>query len=130
AVGAWQFKCVDGKPSGHVIVTGTAVYGEPGGPYLDAIEYTIHPNRATAILGFVAGQFDVTWPFSISVPLLKDIKSQAPQAICELRTNNGTTNLLVNCDAPPFDNPEIRRAMALALDRKAFIDIISGGEGK
>src|SRR4029077_14994563 len=35
----------------------------------------------------------------------------------------------VNRDKPPFDNPELRRAIALSLDRKAFIDIISDGEG-
>jgi peptide/nickel transport system substrate-binding protein len=35
--------------------------------------------------------------------------------------------LIVNRDKPPFDNPELRRAMALALDRKAFIDIITEG---
>jgi peptide/nickel transport system substrate-binding protein len=38
-------------------------------------------------------------------------------------------NLIVNRDAPPFDNADMRRAMALSLDRKAFIDIISEGEG-
>src|SRR5438045_3869935 len=129
-IGTGPFKFVEFKPNEHIKVARNPDYWKPGRPYLDGIEYTIVPNRSTAILGFVAGQFDVTWPFSISVPLLKDTRSQAPQAICELRTTNGTTNLLVNRDAPPFDNPEIRRAMALALDRKAFIDIISGGEGK
>jgi ABC-type transport system substrate-binding protein len=62
--------------------------------------------------------------------LLKDIKSQAPQAICELRTQNGTTNLLVNRDKPPFDNADLRRAMMLTLDRKSFIDILSDGQAK
>src|SRR5437762_5663710 len=37
--------------------------------------------------------------------------------------------MLVNRDKPPFDSPDLRRAMALTLDRKAFIDIISDGEG-
>ena len=37
--------------------------------------------------------------------------------------------LIVNRDKPPFDNPELRRAMALTLDRKAFIDILSDGQG-
>ena len=41
---------------------------------------------------------------------------------------NGTTNLLVNRDAPPFNDPEIRRATALTLDRKVFIDILSEGQ--
>ena len=37
--------------------------------------------------------------------------------------------MIVNRDKPPFDNPDLRRAMALTLDRKAFIDIISDGQG-
>jgi len=88
------------------------------------------PNRSTAILGFVAGQFDMTWPYYLSVPLVNDIKSQAPHANCQLLTNNGTINLLLNRDKPPFDNADLRRAMMLTLDRKAFIDIITDGLGK
>ena len=38
-----------------------------------------------------------------------------------------TRTLLVNRDKPPFDNPDLRRAMALSLDRKAFIDILTEG---
>ena len=38
-------------------------------------------------------------------------------------------HLIVNRDVPPFDNLDLRRAMALSLDRKAFIDILSEGQG-
>ena len=71
----------------------------------------------------------MTFPFEVSIPLLKDIKSQAPQAICELAPGNASTNLILNRDKPPFDNPEIRRAMMLSLDRKSFIDILAEGQG-
>ena len=37
--------------------------------------------------------------------------------------------MIINSSAPPFDNPDLRRAMALSLDRKAFIDIITDGQG-
>ncbi|MGA7864568.1 MAG: ABC transporter substrate-binding protein [Stellaceae bacterium] len=30
---------------------------------------------------------------------------------------------------PPFDNPDIRRALVLALDRKSFVDILLEGQG-
>jgi ABC-type transport system substrate-binding protein len=72
----------------------------------------------------------MTWPYIITVPLLKDIQTQAPQAICELKTTNASTNLLVNSDAAPIDNADLRRAMALAFDRKPFIDILSDGQGQ
>jgi peptide/nickel transport system substrate-binding protein len=65
----------------------------------------------------------------VTVPLLKDVKSQAPQAVCEVAPTNVPRTLLVNPAAPPFDNRDLRRAMALSLDRKAFIDIITEGLG-
>src|SRR5205814_9892942 len=37
--------------------------------------------------------------------------------------------LIINRDKPPFDNADLRRAMSLTLDRKAFIDIIADGQG-
>ena len=37
--------------------------------------------------------------------------------------------MLVNRNKPPFDNAELRRAIALTLDRKAFLDILTQGKG-
>jgi peptide/nickel transport system substrate-binding protein len=47
-----------------------------------------------------------------------------------VRPTNVSTNLIVNREKPPFDNPDIRRALALALDRKSFIDILSEGQAE
>ena len=44
-----------------------------------------------------------------------------------MATQNGSTNLLVNRACRPY-NPDIRRAVALTLDRKAFINILSEGQ--
>ena len=79
-------------------------------------------------MSFIAGESDVY--FGVTIPQLKDVKVQAPGAICEVNTPNVPRNMLVNPTAPPFDNPELRRAMTLSLDRKAFNDIINEGRGK
>src|SRR5262249_16776943 len=129
-IGTGPFKFVEFKANESIKVARNPDYWKPGRPYLDGIEYTIVPNRSTAILAFIAGKFDLTGPYMVTVALVKDIESQAPQAICELRTTNGTSNLLVNRDVPPFDNLDLRRAMAFSLDRKAFIDILTEGRGK
>ena len=42
--------------------------------------------------------------------------------------SNNTINMIVNSAAPPFDNPKVRRAMALALDRTAFNTILAEGQ--
>ena len=128
-IGTGPFKFVEFKPNERITVARNPDYWKKGRPYLDGIEYTIIPNRSTAVLAFIAGKFDMTFPFEVSIPLLKDIKEQAPQVICNLAPGNASTNLIVNRDRPPFDNPEIRRAMMLSLDRKAFIDILAEGQG-
>src|SRR5215212_5028491 len=104
-------------------------YWKPGRPYLDGIEWQIMPDISTRTLAFIAGKHDIASPYGQTVPLLNDVKSQAPQAICELTSTNVSRNLIVNPSKPPFDNPDLRRAMALTLDRKAFIDIIQQGKG-
>jgi peptide/nickel transport system substrate-binding protein len=127
-VGTGPFKFVELKQNESIKLTRNADYWKKGRPYLDGIEYTIIPNRSTAILAFVAGKFDMTFPTEVTVPLLKDVKSQAPQAVCDLAPTNVSTNLIVNRQTAPFDNPDLRRAAALALDRKAFVDILFEGK--
>src|ERR1700730_2242031 len=126
-IGTGPFKFVEFKPNELIKVTRNPDYWKKDRPYLDGIEYPIIPSISTRISGFVAGKFDTV--AGVTVPLLKDVKSQAPYAICEVAPTNVPRTLLVNPAAPPFDNPELRRAMALSLDRKSFIDIITLGLG-
>jgi len=128
-IGTGPFKFVEFKPNERIRVTRNTDYWKQGRPYLDGIEYTIIKNLSAAILAFVAGKFDMTFRYSVMAPLLKDVNSQMPQAICELTPIGINRGLIVNRERPPFDSPDLRRAMALSLDRKAFIDIITEGQG-
>jgi len=125
-VGTGPFKFVEFKPNERVTLARNQDYWKKGRPYLDGIEFTIIRDVSTAHLAFVAGELD--W-VATSLPLLKGIKAQEPEAICEVTPGGISRNLIVNRDAPPFDNPDMRRAVALSLDRKALIDIISDGQG-
>ena len=127
-IGTGPFKFVEFKPNESIKLTKNPDYWKPGRPYLDGIEYTIIPNRSTAILAFVAGKFDMTFPYQVTLPLLKQLKEEAPDAICEARPTNGT-NVLLNQTAPPFDNPQLRRAVALSLDRRGLINMLTDGGG-
>ena len=129
-IGTGPFKFIEYKQNQHIKLAKNPDYWKPGRPYLDGVEYTIIPNRSTAILAFIAGNFDLTFPWEVTIPLLKDIKSQAPQAICQTGPATESIGLLMNRTVRPFDNAELRRAMALTLDRKSFIDILGQGEGE
>ena len=128
-IGTGPFKFVEFKQNESIKLARNENYWKKGLPYLDGIEFTIISNRATAVLAFVAGKVDVTFPTEMTKALVADIKKQDPTAICEIGPINVSTNLIVNRENPPFNNIELRKAMALSLDRKAFIDIIFQGAG-
>jgi peptide/nickel transport system substrate-binding protein len=127
-IGTGPFKFVELKQNEGIKLARNPDYWKKGRPYLDAIEWTIVPNRATAILGFVTGRFDMTFPWEVTIPLLKDVKMQKADAVCQKTTQNASTNIIINRDAPPFDNAELRKVLSLALDRKAFVDILNQGD--
>src|ERR1700730_9606831 len=108
-IGTGPFKFVEFKPNESIKMTRNPDYWKKDRPFLDGFEWTIIRNPSTAILAFVAGKFDMTFPFQVSIPLLREVKLQAPEARCELAPLNATRDILINRTAPPFDNPEIRR---------------------
>src|SRR5712672_3090272 len=126
-IGTGPFKFVEFKPNEIIKVARNSDYWKPGQPYLDGIEHRIIKDVSTRLLSFVAGKEDVY--FGVTMPQLKDVKTQVPQAIWDMTIPNVARNLLVNRDVAPFNNPELRRAMSLTLDRQAFVDIIADGQG-
>ena len=128
-IGTGPFKFVEFKPNESIKLTRNLDYWKKDRPYLDGIDYTIIREISTRNLAFFAGKFDVTSPYGVTIPTLKDFASQAPAANCEVTATNVNRTMIVNSTAPPFDNRDLRRAMALSLDRKAFIDIITEGQG-
>ena len=127
-IGTGPFKFVEFRRNEVIRLARNESYWKQGRPYLDAIEVRIIPSRSTRILAFVSGEFDMTYDTDVPIPLIKDVESQAPKAICQLRPTGVYVNLLVNQEAAPFNDARLRHAAALAIDRKSFDDIL--GQGK
>jgi peptide/nickel transport system substrate-binding protein len=128
-VGTGPFRFVEFKPNETIRVARNKDYWKKDRPYLDGIEWRIMRNGSTGMLAFLAGTVDMTSPYFLQVPVLNDIRAQAPQAVCKLMASNVHRNVLINREALPFNHPELRRAVALTIDRKAFIDTLTQGAG-
>src|SRR5215472_5326493 len=128
-IGTGPFKFVEFKPNEFIKLAKNPDYWKPGRPYLDAIEYTVIKNTSTWVLAVGAGQFDRTPVGIMSIPVMKEVQKAAPGIKCEIVPWNISRHLIVNRGTAPFDNPDLRRAMVLSLDRQAFIDILSDGQG-
>ncbi len=119
-IGTGPFKFVESGGKDLIRLVKNADYWKPGRPYLDAIEWRVVHSPATRILSFIAGEFDMTGVSDItSTNTVKDIRKQAPKSICKTFATPTTSIMVIN-HKPPFDNPKVRRAISLALDREAF----------
>ena len=127
-IGTGPFKLVEFKSNDGLKLVRNGDYWKPGRPFLDAIEWRIVPSRSTRVLAFQAGEFDMTFVGDITPPLMRDVLANAPKAQCSMVPTNVPVNIIVNHERPPFDKAEIRRAIGLAIDRQAFVDIISEGK--
>jgi peptide/nickel transport system substrate-binding protein len=129
-IGTGPFKFVAFEANSVIRLEKNKDYWRPGRPFLDGIEIRIIGNRSTRILAFAANEFDLSFVADITAPLMGDVKSRSPEAICKLVPTGVSTNLLVNRDKPPFDDAKLREAMALALDREAMIKIVTGDNAR
>ena len=82
-IGTGPFKFVELKQNELMKVVRNPDYWKPGRPYLDAIEFTIIANRATSMLAFTAGKFDLTFTAEIAAPAAEG--PQDPGAVGDLR---------------------------------------------
>ena len=92
-VGTGPFKFVEFRRGASIRLVRNPDYWKKDRPYLDEITFRMIDSRATRMLAFATGEFDITFPADVSVPLMKDIKARAPNAICEVITTGTQSNL-------------------------------------
>ncbi|SDC81708.1 ABC transporter substrate-binding protein [Belnapia rosea] len=104
------------------------VDGLAGGrtPKLDRVEWTVISDPATAASAMTTGEQDYwEYPLHDLLPLLRRNR----QVVVEQRLLDGTYGVCrFNCLQPPFDNPAIRRAVAMAVDQRDYLRAVAGNE--
>lgn len=124
-IGTGPFKVAEFRPNEVIRLVRNPDYFRKGRPLLDAITYTVVPNQGTRSLGFIAGDFDMTWTGDLSKEGLKDISSKLPKAICEMTETPTSGQLMVNPKVAKLNDPRFRRALALAIDKNGLASALT-----
>jgi ABC-type transport system substrate-binding protein len=126
-VGAGPWRFVEWRNGARVRVERFADYWQSGLPHLDGIDFTIMTDDSTAVNALRSGQQD----FVFDPP---------PQEIGNLEASPGFSasispqlyQLIIYLDlaAAPFDDPRIRRAVNLAINREQLLEVARFGRGE
>ena len=122
-VGNGPFILSTWEPNREIRVQRNPAYRDLTHVPLAGVRFLAYDNGDTEERAFRAGQVDVT----MSVPASKLPGYHAPmlhtQPLAETRY------LSLNCTRPPLDDPRVRRALALVLDRAALVgQVLRGGQ--
>ncbi|HLA00043.1 MAG TPA: ABC transporter substrate-binding protein [Thermodesulfovibrionales bacterium] len=99
-----------------------------GPAHIRGIVYRIIPEDLTTVTEFELGNLDIiNIPSSEYGRFRKDPEKQ--NVISSLKGIN-TYYLGLNCSKPPFNNPDVRKAINYAIDREKILNTIYEGRGR
>src|SRR5574337_782518 len=126
-VGTGPFKLQDYRPGEYVDLVKNPDYFIKGRPYLDGIRYLIIKERGTRYAAIQAGRQDIAFPSESAKMIAEEVKRAVPSMGLSETSNNVNDNILLNFRRPIFQDPRVRRAISLAIDRKGYIQAARQG---
>ncbi|MEO6875993.1 MAG: peptide ABC transporter substrate-binding protein [Opitutaceae bacterium] len=123
-VGNGAFTLTDWQPNSRIIVTRNHHYWNDAHNHLERVIFFPIENSDTEELNFRAGQLHLTYSLPASkIPVYREKSPELLRLDLLLSTNYIT----FNTTKPPFNNPKVRLAFALAIDREAIASNIFAG---
>jgi peptide/nickel transport system substrate-binding protein len=122
-IGTGPFQMTDFQSQVQYSFKKHSAYFKSGLPYLDEVQLLRIADTGTAISRFRSKQLD--W---ISVNG-RDAKQLRGAGFQEFESDGGSSQVRPNVTKPPFNDPRVRKALHLIIDRKQIIDLTLGGAG-
>jgi peptide/nickel transport system substrate-binding protein len=122
--GSGPFKLHDWQRDRHVILDRNDGYHVPGRPYLDRLTFRPMPDETARSTALRTGEVQLVLEVSP-----KDVRRFEGLDDVVLDDVPGTfwEYIGLNCAAEPFDDPRVRRAIALAIDRGQLNQLVKFG---
>ncbi|OGB93973.1 MAG: hypothetical protein A3H39_13820 [candidate division NC10 bacterium RIFCSPLOWO2_02_FULL_66_22] len=127
-VGTGPFRLVRWIPGDRVIWEKNKTYWKEGKPYVDGIELLTFPDPSALAINIESGAVHIAERVAPSD--LKRLRGNANLEIIIGGIGSLYNVVLFNVKRPPFDNPKVRAAVDLAIDRQRFAQIYHAGFSK
>jgi len=103
----------------------------PRRPAVDSVRIRTFKNAGTLYLALKKGEIDLpfNFPMANDVPFIHSLKGASHISPATIGNLGVPRALFFNTCKPPADNPAFCRALSLAVDYQAMMDLFSGGYG-
>ena len=95
-------------------------------PYLDGMRLVIISDQDAALAAFKAGELDIS-DADLTLEAQEQLAEEYPEGQYFGWLHGSTTIMSLNMEREEFQNPDVRKAITMAIDRKGMGDAIRGG---
>lgn len=131
-VGSGPFRFESYARDDRVVLVRNPDYFKPGAPRADRLVFRVIPEAATQVQAFLAGEVDFIGRVAGSEVARLSASGRAD--IRDVTAGPGGSNCVMtlgfNLDKPALQKLEVRRAIAMTIDRQQFVDRILLGHGR
>lgn len=126
-VGTGPFTFVAYQKDAVIRYAKNAEYWKDGVPKVDNLVFAITPDASVRYQKLLAGECHVMpYPNPADIAGMKE----NPDVTVMEQEGLNVGYLAYNTMMPPFDNPAVRRALNMAIDKQAIIDVVFQGSGQ
>src|SRR5215831_4077941 len=127
-VGTGPFKYKSHTPGVDFQAERNPNYWKPGLPYIDGYQAVVMEDLTKIFASFRARQLTMTGiARHLERPEAEILKKDFPDAVIAIGPRAGWDSFVMNLSKPPFQDPRVRQAVALATDREKMIEIAAEG---
>lgn len=128
-IGTGPFTFDSWEPDKELVVRKNTSYWREGYPYLDQVVFQPIIDSQSRVSALESGDLDAM--LVNDGEDIVDLTAKAEEGDFQLFSDTvGETNesfVQLNVSAPPFDDPDARRVLALATDEQSVIDVVQAG---
>jgi peptide/nickel transport system substrate-binding protein len=129
-VGTGPFKFKSYTPGVDFRAERNPHYWKPGLPHIDGYQAVVMEDLTKIFASFRARQLTMTGiGRHLERPEADILKKDFPDAVVAVGPRAGWDTFVMNLSKPPFNDPRVRKAVALATDREKMIEIAAEGWG-
>ncbi len=130
-VGTGPFMFASRSADEEIVLSKNPNYFKEGLPILDEVVMRVIPDEGSQVLALESGEVD--WLWGVPGPDLERLRKDDQFGTLDTLVNPGGANCIMtvsfNLDRPIFNDVRVRRAVAHALDREAFVERVAFGQG-
>lgn len=124
-VGNGPFRLARWEPDQFIELERNPLYHEKGLPRLSSVVFRIVPDMMTLVTQLESGEIDCLE--SVPVDVVSDIERNYPDIEIFTYMSRHQVFIAWNLERPLFDSPDVRRALAMAVDTDEMIRSLWGG---